>query len=229
MKPTIVVCGHGPGISDAVARRFGKAGFSVALVARSADRLTAAAAALSSAGITAKAFPCHLGNPESVRSLIREVRASLGPISVLHWNAYSHGIRDLTTASADELRAVLDVSVVGLVAGVQEALPDLKSQKGAVLVTGGALAFYNPGMEAMASQWGLMGLSIEKASQHKVVGLLHQRLAGEGVYVCDVVVRGTVKGTAFDSGHANLEGAAIAEKFWEMYQRRAEPSALFPS
>ncbi|MBN1205066.1 MAG: SDR family NAD(P)-dependent oxidoreductase [Myxococcaceae bacterium] len=224
MKRTIIVCGHGPGISDAVARRFGKEGFAVALVSRNAERLTAAAAALTSAGITAKAFPCNLGDPTAVRSLIREVRASLGPITALHWNAYTHGAGDLTTAPVEELHAPVDVAVLGLVAGVQEALPDLKQQKGAVLVTGGGLCFYDPKIDAMAVQWGAMGLAIAKAAQHKAVGLLHQKLAGDGVYVGEVVVLGSVKGTAFDNGQATLEPSAIAEKFWELFERRAEAS-----
>jgi len=228
MTPTIVVCGHGPGISHAVARKFGKAGFSVALVARSMERLTVAVGELSGEGITAKAFPCDLGSPESVRSLIREVRASLGPISILHWNAYSARARDLMTATTEELSASFNVSVLGLVTGAQEALPDLKAQKGAVLVTGGALAYFNPRIEAAATQWNLMGLAIEKAAQLKTVGLLHHRLAREGVYVGEVVVGGTVRGTAFDSGHGNLEASDIAERFWDIYQRRADVSVNFP-
>jgi NAD(P)-dependent dehydrogenase (short-subunit alcohol dehydrogenase family) len=228
MKRTIVVCGHGPGISDAVARRFGREGFAVALVARNAERLTAAAAALTGTGITARGFPCNLGDPEAVRSLIREVRASLGPIAVLHWNAYGGGAGDLTTAPVEDLHAPLNVSVFGMVAGVQEALPDLKKEKGAVLVTGGGLSFYDPKVDAMAVQWGAMGLAVAKAAQHKAVGLLHQKLAGDGVYVADLVVLGQVKGTAFDSGHATLEASAIAEKFWELHQRRAEPTVNFP-
>ena len=40
---TILICGHGPGISHAVAQKFGAEGFRVALVARSRDRLVAAA------------------------------------------------------------------------------------------------------------------------------------------------------------------------------------------
>jgi short-subunit dehydrogenase len=51
MSKTIIVCGHGPGISDAVAKKFGAEGFSVALVARSADKLTAAVAALEAKGV----------------------------------------------------------------------------------------------------------------------------------------------------------------------------------
>jgi NAD(P)-dependent dehydrogenase (short-subunit alcohol dehydrogenase family) len=46
MSKTIVICGYGPGISAAVARRFGREGFQVALVARYAQRLAAGVAAL---------------------------------------------------------------------------------------------------------------------------------------------------------------------------------------
>nr|WP_239578128.1 SDR family NAD(P)-dependent oxidoreductase [Archangium primigenium] len=227
VKKTIVVCGHGPGISDAVARRFGEEGFAVALVARNAERLKASAAALSRAGLTAQAFPCDLAQPQSVRALIRDVRASLGPIAVLHWNAYTPGAGDLTTSPVEELNGPLGVSVLGLVAGVQEALPDLKQEKGAILVTGGGLAYYDPKLDALAVSWNAMGLAVSKAAQHKTVGLLHQKLSGEGVYVGEVVVLGTVKGTAFDSGDATLEASAIAEKFWELHQRREDVSVNF--
>lgn len=228
MKPTIIVCGHGPGISDAVARRFGREGFAVALVARNAERLTAAAAALSAEGITAQAFPCDLGNASAVTAMVSDVRAALGPISVLHWNAYAGGAGDLTTAPVEELRAPLDVSVFGLLAAVQAALPDLKSARGAVLVTGGGLGFYDPKVDAMAVQWGAMGLAVAKGAQHKTVGLLHQKLAADGVYAADVVVLGMVKGTAFDHGNATLEPSEIAQRFWEINQRRTDVSVTFP-
>jgi NAD(P)-dependent dehydrogenase (short-subunit alcohol dehydrogenase family) len=227
MKRTIIVCGHGPGISDAVARRFGREGLAVALVARNASRVSAAATALGGAGITAQAFPCDLGKPDAVRELIRNVRASLGAISIVHWNAYGHGAGDLMTSSTDELRASLDVSTHGLVAAVQEALPDLKASSGAVLVTGGGLSFYDPKMDAMAVQWKAMGLAVAKAAQHKTAGLLHARLAGEGVYVGEIVVLGLVKGSAFDNGNATIDPAAIADKFWDLCQRRAEATVNF--
>ncbi len=227
MKRTIVVCGHGPGISDAVARRFGREGYAVAIVARNAERLSAAAAALVEAGITAKAFPCDLGSPDAVRALVRQVRSSLGPIATVHWNAYGHGAGDLTTAPIDELRSTLDVSTFGLVAAVQEALPDLKTSHGAVLVTGGGLSFYDPKMDAVAVQWKAMGLAVAKAAQHKTTALLNARLAGEGVYVGEVVVLGLVKGTAFDTGQGTLDPAAIADRFWDIHQRRAEASVNF--
>jgi NADP-dependent 3-hydroxy acid dehydrogenase YdfG len=39
MQKTIIVCGHGTGISAAVANKFGGEGFQLALVARSAGNL----------------------------------------------------------------------------------------------------------------------------------------------------------------------------------------------
>ena len=224
MKRAIVVCGHGPGISDAVARRFGREGHPVAIVARNAERLAAAAEALAAVGVKAAAFPCDLDKPDAVRKLIGDVRDALGPIGVVHWNAYAGGAGDLTTAKPDELRAVFDVTVQGLVAAVQAALPDLKAEQGAVLVTGGGFAFYDPSIDAAATQWGAMGLAVGKAAQHKTVGLLHQKLKSDGVYVGEVVVLGIVKGTPFDAGNATLEPGAIAEKFWDLYQHRVETS-----
>jgi len=220
MAGTIVICGHGPGISDAVARRFGKAGYRVAIVARNAERLDAAARALANDNISAKAFRCDLGDPDAVKRMIADVHTSYGPISVLHWNAYSGGAGNLKTSSTDELRAVLNVTVHGLVAAVQASLPDLTAQKGALLVTGGGFAFYDPSVDAAATQFGAAGLAIGKAAQHKTVGLLSKALQGDGVYVGEVVVTGLVKGTAFDSGNATLEASTIAERFWQLYQAR---------
>ena len=220
MAETIVICGYGVGISDAVARRFAKEGYRVAIVARNAERLNAAAQKLSAEKIDVKAFPSDLGDVDAVKKLIADVRASLGPIKVLHWNAYSGGAGDLKTAVIDELRAILNVSVHGLITAVQAALPDLKAQKGGLLVTGGGLSFFDPAVDAAATQWGAQGLAIGKAAQHKTVGLLSKSLQPDGVYVGEVVVTGLVKGTAWDTGNATLEASTIADKFWELYRAR---------
>ncbi len=114
MKSVVLVCGHGPGISASVARRFGKAGHSVALVARNQARLTAAAADLGKEGIDAKGFACDLGKPEDVKQLVATVKAELGPIAVIHWNAYQSIQADILDLGADALRTMFDVQVTGL-------------------------------------------------------------------------------------------------------------------
>ncbi len=221
MAGTIVICGYGSGISSAVAQRFGKEGYKVALVSRSADKLEAGAKALGQAGITAKAFACDLADAKAVGRMIGQVREQLGPIAVIHWNAYQGGAGDLVDADIGELKAAIDVSTTSLVVAVQAALPDLRTQPdAAVLVTGGGLSFYDEKVDAMAVDWKAMGLAIAKASQHKTVGVLHHRLKGDSIYVGEVVVLGVVKGTSWDHGNATLEASAIAERFWQLSRER---------
>jgi NAD(P)-dependent dehydrogenase (short-subunit alcohol dehydrogenase family) len=173
MKKTIVVCGHGPGISDAVARKFGKSGFQVAIVARSQDKLEAAAGRLRDEGIVAKAFPCDLGDAAAVKALFADVESALGPATVLLWNVYTGGAGDLLTAPDAELQTVLSVAVNGLVAATQCVVPKMQKGEGAILVTGGGFAFYDEAAEKMATDYQCMGLAIGKAAQHKTTRLLH--------------------------------------------------------
>ncbi len=227
MGKTILVVGFGPGISIAVAEKFGASGFSVALVGRSEERLASGVKALKAKGIDAAAFPADAGDPAAMRAVVSKARAELGPIAVIQWNAYGGAeAGDLVTADAHAIRSVFDVAVVGLIATVQEALPDLKQTKeGAVLVTNGAFGEIDPQMDAYAAGLKAMGLALANAAKHKLVGLLAARLKGEGVYVGEVMVAGTIKGSAWDSGSANLEGATIANRFWELYQARGEVRA----
>ena len=225
MSKTIIICGYGPGISDAVAREFGAKGFSVALAARTAERVEAGARALAQSGVTAAAFPCDLGDPAAVRKLVADTREQLGPVTVIHWNAYAGLAGDLTSCEIDDLRTVFDVGIHGLVVAVQEALPDLKSQEGAaVLVTGGGFALYDDDIDSMVVQYSTRGLSLAKAAQHKLVGVLSRKLGEDGIFVGEVMVLGMVKGTAFDSGDATIDPADIAARFWSLYESRSETS-----
>jgi NADP-dependent 3-hydroxy acid dehydrogenase YdfG len=226
MGRTILICGYGPGISDAVARKFGREGFSVALVARSGERLDAAVTELEASGIRAVAFPADLGDRAAVKVVVAQVREKLGPITVVHWNAYGPVAGDLVDVDVDELRTALDVGVTGLVAAVQSALPDLKAaQDGALLVTSSDLAFHDPWVDTKTVEWKAMGLGVAKAAQHKLAGLLSVRLESAGVYVGEVFVIGVVRGSAFDRGNGNIDGPTVAQKFWDLYVDRRDPSA----
>lgn len=226
---TIIVAGYGPGISQAVAVKFGQQGFRVALVGRSRERLESGVAALKAKGVEAQPFPCDLGDTEAVHALVKDVRAALGPIGVLHWNAYASGLAgNLPGAPEGELRTVFDVGLHGLIAAVQGTLPDLQENRGGVLVTGGGLAFYDTQVDKMGVEWGAMGLAVSKAAQHKLVGLLHHKLGKLGVYAGEVTVTALVKGTHFDSGSATLEPSTVADAFWKLYQERSAAYAVVP-
>ena len=226
MPKSIVVVGFGPGISTAVAEKFGAEGFSVALVARNQARLDAGVEALKAKGVAAAAFVADAGDPVSIRAAIGKARAEFGSVTVVHWNAYSGAeAGDLLTADPAVVGAVFNVAVVGLLAAVQEALPDLSDAKdGAVLVTNGAFGEIGPMVDAFANNLKVGGVGLANAAKHKLVGLLSERLKQDGVYVGEVMVAGAVKGTAFAAGGDGIESAAIAGKFWALYLAREAKS-----
>lgn len=225
MAKTILVAGYGPGISAAVAEKFGTEGFQVAIVGRSADKLAAGVKALEAKGVKASAFTADLGDPAAVRGMIEKVHGALGPISVLEWTAYPPGnlAGDLLTAKPEEIRSLFDVSVVGLHAAVQALLPDLKSTKGAVLVTNGGAGFVDPDTDSMITQYGMMGLGVANAAKHKLVGLLAKKLEADGIYVTEIMIAGVIKGTPFDQGsRPPIDGRTVAAKYWELYTARKD-------
>jgi NAD(P)-dependent dehydrogenase (short-subunit alcohol dehydrogenase family) len=212
MSKTIVVVGFGPGISTAVAERFGAEGFSVALVARNKERLAAGVAALKAKGIAAAAFEADAGDPGAVGAAIAKARAALGAITIVQWNAYGGAdVGDLLTAEPGSVRGVFDVAVVGLIAAVQAALP--------------AFGEVNPQVDAYAVSLKAMGLALANGAKNKLVGLLSERLKGDGVYVGEVMVAGTVKSATSDGSRPTIEPSAIADQFWALYRARGEVRA----
>jgi NADP-dependent 3-hydroxy acid dehydrogenase YdfG len=223
MSKTIVIFGFGPGNSTAVAEKFGANGFSAALVGRSEDRLAAGVSALKARGIAAAAFPADAADPAAIGAAIRRVRAELGPITAIHWNA-SGGAEagDLLTADPAALRGIFDAAVFGLLAATREALPDLKSAgDGAVLITNGAFGELSPETDAYVTSINAMGMALANAAKNKLAGLLAQRLKADGIYVGEVMIHGTIKGTPTGSGNS-IDPSTIAGKFWELYQSRGE-------
>jgi NAD(P)-dependent dehydrogenase (short-subunit alcohol dehydrogenase family) len=224
MSKTIVIIGYGPGVSTAVADRFAAEGFSIALVARSRDRIAAGAEALKARGVPAAAITADASDPAAIAAAIGQARAALGPIGAIHWNAFGLQAGDLATADTAAVRADLDIALTGLLAAVQAALPDLKAAgDGAVLVTNGAFGDLSPQMDQAAVSFGTMGLALANAAKHKLVGLLAARLKADGVFVGQVTIAGAVQNTPSDTGAGGaIEAARIADEFWRLYTARAE-------
>jgi NAD(P)-dependent dehydrogenase (short-subunit alcohol dehydrogenase family) len=219
---TIVVVGFGPGNGAAVAEKFGKEGFSVALIGRDEEHLAAGVSALKNQGITAAGFSANAADPAAIAAAIRSVRAKLGPITAIHWNAYGGTeAGDLLTADQTVIRGIFDTAVFGLLAAAREALPDLKSAgDGAILITNGGFGDVSPEVDQYVTSSKVMGMALANAAKNKLAGLLAQRLKSDGVYVGEVIIYGAVKRTPTDSG--NIDPSIVAAKFWDLYRSRAD-------
>jgi NADP-dependent 3-hydroxy acid dehydrogenase YdfG len=88
-KPVIAVVGAGPGIGEAVARRFVSSGFVAALLARTEGKLQAMVSGITSSfgPETARHYLTDLRIESQVQSSFNLIHSELGAASVLIYNA----------------------------------------------------------------------------------------------------------------------------------------------
>jgi len=199
-----VIVGAGPGIGLAVARRFGKEGFRLALIARKADTLEQYASQLKAEGMDVQTFSADAGNAASLTTALSNVNTALGMPTVLVYNAAMSMPGVPTQLSPDNLLASFRVNLVGALIAVQQVVPAMQRDKrGTLLFTGGSLAT-NPSAESTA-------LGIGKASIRHLCFDLAQELTPTGVHAATVTIYGGVQaGTHFDPD-------TIAEEYWKLH------------
>ncbi|WP_327370414.1 SDR family NAD(P)-dependent oxidoreductase [Streptomyces sp. NBC_01217] len=207
---TIAIIGAGPGLGTAVARRFGREGHDVALIARNRERLEALAADLTTEGVTARAFPADVRDPETLAAALDAAHVTLGPIEILQYSPVPH--RDfmrpvLETAPAD-LIGPIEFSVYGPVAAVRQVLPDMWDLgRGTILfVNGGTAAIPHPDRA---------GTSIAFAAESAYGHLLHETLAADGIHAAQLVIPGAIV-----PGHPRKDPAALADALWAIHRDR---------
>jgi uncharacterized protein len=140
---TALITGASSGIGEALAHRFASGGCNLVLVARSADRLQALAAALRRAhGIKAWAVPADLAQPDAAAALVAAMKRARRPIDVLVNNAgvLEHGaFVDMPAARHQEL---ITLNIAALTAMLAHFVPPMVARgHGRVLNVASVAAF----------------------------------------------------------------------------------------
>ena len=200
----IVIVGMGPGVSAAVARRFGREGFEVAAIARRADALAGRIDELAREGIAAVGEVADAADPTALAAALGRIAQARGPVDVLVYHAAAVRQAPPSALTPEQLAADLAVSVGGALAATRAVLPSMRSRgAGTLLYTGGGFAF-EP-MPALAS------LGAGKAALRNLAFSVHAELADTGVHAATVTICGMVRpGTPFDPGR-------IAEAYWTLH------------
>ena len=187
----------------ALARRFGREGATVALVARRPEALAAYVADLGALGIEARGFPADVGDEASLRAAFAAVRAELGDPDVVLYNASLNPAGGPSEVSVGDVESALRVGAVGALVAAQEVLPAMRARgSGTVLVTGGGLA--------LAPWPGATALGMAKAAVRNLAQVLARDLEGTGVRAGTVTIRGIVGAPGFDPDD-------IADRFWTLH------------
>lgn len=188
----LVVVGAGPGVGASVARRFGREGYDVALVARSAEYLDTLGAELQAAGVTTGWTAVDIADAEALTAAITRFGQHLGRIDTLHFNPSVFRQRDPLHVTADELVEDVRVGVGGLLTAVQAARPVMGA--GARILATGSMAADAPWHEACS-------LGVQKAGLRNLVSSLDTTLAPDGIRAMSLTVNGVLApDTAFSPG-----------------------------
>ena len=182
MKPVCAVVGIGPGNGAALARRFAREGYAVALLARS--RETSAALAREIGG-DARAYQCDVGDEASVKAAFAAIRSEMGEVDVVAYNAGSGTWGTIDDIKPDAFEASWRVNALGLFLVSQEVIPAMKKKgAGSIVVIG-----------ATASRRGMprtTAFAPAKAAQKSLAEAMARHLWPLGIHVSIIILDGVV-------------------------------------
>ncbi len=161
-REVVVVTGASAGVGRATVRRFARDGARIALLARGADRLEAAAREVEQAGAEALVLPTDVADPEAVDAAASAAEEKLGPIDIWVNNAMTSILAEAHDVTAAEYRRVMEVNFLGFVHGTLSALERMRPRnRGVIIQVGSALSFRGIPLQApyCASKHAIQGFT----------------------------------------------------------------------
>ncbi|RMH46763.1 MAG: SDR family oxidoreductase [Alphaproteobacteria bacterium] len=138
----VMITGASRGIGEAAARLFAKAGASVVLLARSAERIAEIAGEI---GESALAVPCDVSRAWEVEAAVDAAVSSFGGLDVLINNAgVIEPIQRLEDADPDAWGHAVDVNLKGVFHGMRAAYPAMIARGGGTIITVSSGAAHRP-------------------------------------------------------------------------------------
>lgn len=208
--PTAFVTGASRGIGKAIAVHLARAGYDVAITARTVQdgegrehssslrrsdtsplpgSLTSTADLVAAEGVRALTVPADLTDRPSVVAAARRVIEEWGPVDVLVNNGRYIGpghMDQFLDTPLELLDLHLEANVMAPLALIKEFLPGMLERGSGIIVdiTSGA-AYADPPAAAGEGGWGL-GYSISKGAMHRIAGVLSNELRDKGIYTFNV-------------------------------------------
>jgi NAD(P)-dependent dehydrogenase (short-subunit alcohol dehydrogenase family) len=227
----ILVLGVGPGLGMSVAHRFGKEGYGVALISRSADRHAGYLSSLNDAGVDAAAFTADAADPAQLRNAVDAARKHFGRVDVGYFGlaAAMSLTGDITTLTAADAESALN-GVLPAVDFASLLIPELTDRgDGGLLFAGG--------LSSVIPMPPLGGLALFAAALRNYAITLNAALAPAGVYAGTITIGGLIKrgdihtamqqNPAFDElGVGTLNPDELAETVWRLYTERDQAETV---
>jgi NAD(P)-dependent dehydrogenase (short-subunit alcohol dehydrogenase family) len=220
-KPVAVVIGVGPGLGAALGRRFAAA-YSVAILARKGDYLKELATEFRQSGGTVLDLTCDVSNETQIAEAFRTIRAKLGEVEVLLYNAGSGVFGTIVEITPDQYEADWRVNAFGAFVAAKEVVPAMIERgRGTILFTG-ATAGVKAGPKSVS-------FGPAKFAMRGLAQALARDLGPKGIHVAWINVDGSIDIPGARGLKPSLKDAdflkpeAIAETYWHLAHQ--DPSA----
>jgi NAD(P)-dependent dehydrogenase (short-subunit alcohol dehydrogenase family) len=215
--PTIAIVGAGPGLGLSIAKVFGRNGFSVALAARTQEKLDRLVAELVELGIDAAGFAADVMDRPSLAAAFTRVKDRFGAVDVLEYSPAPHNpVPGITMAgaldvTADNIQPQLDYYLYGGIAATRQVLPDMIERgTGTLLYTTGGSS-----MDPLTAPPEFATVAIASGALRAWVLKLHQATTGTGVYAAHVPIFAWI-----GTGGPETQPDTIAGHYWDIYTKR---------
>ena len=220
MSKVCGIVGAGEGLGAALAAKFAREGYDIALVSRSKTGSAAAHKAAINARASAKVrfHSADATDPETVELALTSLARDMGAFEVMIYNVRGEFTRcEPLDMTFDALETVYRQEVVGAFAAVKAVLPSMRERKsGTILFSSATAAFRGSATHPLYAigKFGLRALSqsLAKAYSGDGVHIVHVRLDCD----LDTSIMREIHGDAYDPGKL-ANPADVAESYWHAH------------
>jgi NAD(P)-dependent dehydrogenase (short-subunit alcohol dehydrogenase family) len=210
-RPVAVVTGVGPGTGAAMARRFARGGYAVAMLARNRGRLDSLEREIEHA----RAYACDVTDEAAVERTLEAVRSELGAPKVLIHNAVGGAFGSFLEIDPAVLNRNFQVNTMALLYLARRLAPAMiEAGEGVILVTGNT--------SALRGKPRFAGFAPTKAAQRILAEAMARELGPKGVHVAYLVIDAVIdlewtrRMFADAPNEFFITPAAIAEEAWHV-------------
>ena len=221
--PAIALVAAGARLGLSLGKTFGRHGFDVALIARSAERLDELTEKLAADGVTAAGFPADVTDRPALAAALDSAGGRFGGIDVLHYSSPGAGTTETLRSTGplevtvDNLGPQIESTCYGAITATRAVLP-------AMLAAGTGTLLYTTGGSSVTPAPVFVSAGMAGAALRKWALTLNRSLADKGVYAGHVAIGTWIAGTpGAPEGTPLNEPDDIARLYWDLHTRR-EPA-----
>ena len=235
IKKTIAIFGAGARLGASLATRFGREGYRVALVARSAGPLEKRVAELAEDGIEAAAFPADLTDLSGIPALIRSIEERFGAIDVAIYSPVPSNAGFVSAVELDsaKLQSMTPIFTYAPVEVSHALLPGMlaRGDGAIVLVTG---------LTAILTVPGVSGVGPAMTAARNYILTLNAEVAGKGVFAGSVSIGAMIErstgmriatagGAPLDPRLPTIDPDVIADEIRNLVVKRDRVEVILPA